>query len=459
MNVPSSGPPLEDRNKRHRSVDLTDDTATSTSHTDPTHKKLKSSALKATQSTEMMATSQAISSVDTGLPANLTLYRNDLAAANSNPIVDTVKMAAEHIYKIYESQLAIAQKRVDNAKTLEEQSHIWAELGSTNTVKALSDICQAGINLLATQAVTSPTTYASTVSKNANITVAKKTSSFSVQPPQLTMKPVGDWIPLKTTTDYFWDVLQNKSIQVTSIVLGEDYEITVSFRDHEGAKRAFDLLMTAELNAVKYAELFEIKLKTNNAYFIKTLRIKKKELFTTSIMNGDVVDRDKLVQALIAGNPWWFKSPDSFDIMDADHLAAIGDLPEGYAIKVRVNKDVFIDYIQKRRQIIVLDRILIPSFPMIRTDICFRCLDFGHGADTCRKPQLCRRCGGSHRANHKKCAEPKVCINCTKHNEKVAEGHKGPVYPTDHIATSNSCNILRERMNELIDILREEHDA
>lgn len=371
-----------------------------------------------------------------------------------NTVATSVKAAAGYLLEASKVQLSIAKRRLTASSSLTEDIKIWKDFEDSSTIKAIAEICMQGMTLLANQSSMPQTpSYARLLATPPLVhdsQTAEDTQQFN-EGSQILMYPkasIG-----KPIEDYFWDALYGKGVQVTAIsIVG--VKLTASLVDHTNAKKAHDLLSKSKVNDEPATNIFHIEIIAIAKYFIKTHRIPKTILATTSILNDDKINRDKLIHELSVGNPYWFGDRKSFEIADLAYADQLNKLPAGYIIKIMVNFETFKKYLKRRRQSIIIERLVTPSYPTLRPDLCFRCLSYGHDTETCSGKVLCRKCGANHSYNHTKCSKPKNCLNCVKHNDIVNSQSMGVLYDTNHLATSNSCRATMDRINFLIDEIR-----
>lgn len=376
-------------------------------------------------------------------------------------VADSVKTAANCLIDASMVQLQIIKRRIAVSNDIDNDIKIWKEFEESSTIKAVAELCIQGLSLFASHANSTPLhqpiSYSKVVSESQpQVSLNNPTTDEIHEATQLQMIPKASLD--KTTDKYFWDAIYGKGAQVSSISY-KGIVLTITTVDHENAQMTYDLLCAAKAGDRKLTDLFSINIIARPKYFIKTQRITRQVLNSTTILKGDAIDTNALADELVKGNPSWFKDRNSFEILEAKHVDMHEKLPAGYIITLAVERDTFKKYLSKRRQNLIIERVIVPSYPSMRPDLCFRCLNFGHSTETCSRRTVCRKCGNKHNYPHRKCNAEKNCINCNEHNNIVAQQGKGIVYPTQHLATSNSCKATMDRINYLVDEIRSEgHD-
>lgn len=367
-------------------------------------------------------------------------------------IHETFRTSAVHLLDISRSQLQLARRRIQNAKSIEEEVEIWKEFNETPVVTAIANLCLQGIDLMKGRSRENQPTYASAAAKSpthSNVTPSIDSTNQIVMKPKVSLQ--------LSTTHYFWEAILNKGIQVAGISKSDTMTITITLHDYANARHAQDILTTAKIDGKSYSDLFEILLRSEATYFIKTQRIIPEELMATGILSEDGIDRKKLTDALATNNPMWFDSDQDFDILESVLLPAEGSMVSGYVIKLVVQKSIFKKFVSRPRPSLMLGRFITPVRPCMRIDQCFKCLNYGHPTNTCIARRVCRRCGRRHNHSHTKCILEKRCYNCSKNidmNDSI--GAPRDDNSLKHQATSNTCPMNRARMEELIDQIKNE---
>lgn len=364
---------------------------------------------------------------------------------------DALCTSAAHLLDISRSQLQLTRRRIQQAKNIEEEVSIWKEFNESSVVNAIANICIQGIDLMKNVSRDSVNTYAAATARSP-IQPSSPPSTDTTN--QIIMKPKVNMS--LSTTHYFWEAILNKGIQVSSISKSDKMTITITLHDYANARSAQNMLTNAKIGDKSYNDLFEIYLRSEATYFIKTQRIIPEELESTGTLTENGIDRKKLTEALVNCNPMWFTNDSDFDIIEDGILPADGSLVNGYVIKLVVQKPIFKKFINRSRPSLMLGRLIIPVRPCMRIDQCFKCLNYGHPTNTCTARRVCRRCGRKHNHSHTKCVLEKRCINCSSGVNMDDSSDLPDGQSIEHQATSNACPVNRARMEELIDQIRNE---
>lgn len=93
---------------------------------------------------------------------------------------------------------------------------------------------------------------------------------------------------------------------------------------------------------------------------------------------------------------------------------------------------------KKTIRYVKFDTITCRAGPIFDVVQCYRCLRFGHYANTCDEEIACGKCDGPHQTKH--CTENyRQCANCVRMNDKFAANEDQAETKTDHCATFQSC--------------------
>lgn len=226
-------------------------------------------------------------------------------------------------------------------------------------------------------------------------------------------------------------------------------------------------------DGTKLADLVEVSILIASAYSIKTVAITTADHAKITWVQGTEVELNNAMDILRENNHFWFHSNS-----DIENVSVHSNNKGKYWVTVFISKNAFHRFLSYPGNIrkLALDGNLRPVmvYEQVKHDVCYNCLEVCPGSSQCKKPTICRFCGGQrHKSNECRNKKQPTCFRCrvaptekeiqdihdelTK-NEDIADDstQKTPhrihaeQLGYDHDALSNKCNFIRGRINTVL---------
>lgn len=259
------------------------------------------------------------------------------------------------------------------------------------------------------------------------------------------------YVQLKSLTNENRDALMVYRKGIESIASQMDgfsvinNDIRVRVPSLEYATKAVAALKSASFEGKMISELYEISTVTKSFYSIKSKAISKAELTSLPWVTPDEdeaknysIDFDLAINKLLKYNDLYFKSPtdiENIEIKNAD------DKSEKFMIQIYVSTASYIRFLTRstRGKNVDMEKFLLLFFEEVYLDVCFRCLNEGHGSRSgCKAPAVCKYCGANHESKACDQRGQPCCFRCKGRRDST-----GNQIPTNHNALASTCPFIR----------------